>query len=143
MSEASVPEFSAVTFPAYPNASAKVRSLAEETGPDGELRGAACRGDIVMRRIQAGYGMVTPVRQLDGLRPGVSRLVPTHELVRGREHLFRPADSTDTGTRSRLRSRHSSARTELSKPLNLPGQAFKLPRRPRELNLPGRGKVLP
>jgi HK97 family phage prohead protease len=143
--EASVPEFSAVTFPAYPNASAKVRSLAEEMGPDGELRGAAFRDDTAMLRIQRGYGMVTPIRQLDGLRAGVSRLVVTHELVRGREHMFRPADSTDSATRSRLQAKRTT-RTANAGPMNLLGQPFRLPRRPHELNLPARtrhGRVLP
>jgi hypothetical protein len=115
------------------------------SGQGGELRGAAFGDDTAMLRIQRGYGMVTPLRQLDGLGPGVSRLVVTHELVRGREHLFRPADSTDTQTRSRLRSRDPE-RTATTGPLKLPGQPFRLPRRPHELNLPARtrhGRVLP
>ena len=116
-----------------------------ETAPDGEQRGAAFRDDTAMLRIQRGYGMVTPTRQFDGLRPGVSRLRPDHDLVRGREHLFRAADATDTATRSRLQANHTT-RTANPGPLNLPDQPFRLPRRPHELNLPARtrhGRVLP
>jgi hypothetical protein len=64
------------------------------------------------RRAQRGYGFATPTRPLqviyDGkretLRPGVTRIRVEHELVRDRPEAFRPCDSTDHGTRDRLRS---------------------------------------
>jgi hypothetical protein len=59
--------------------------------------------------------------------------------------VFRPADGTDTATRSRLQANHPE-RTTSDRPIRLPGQPFKLPRRPHELNLPARarhGRVLP
>jgi hypothetical protein len=41
-------------------------------------------------------------RRRETLKPGVSRLRPDHDIVRKEPYRFRPADPTDTATRSRL-----------------------------------------
>jgi len=154
--EARVMEFGPVTFPAYTGSTAAVRSLAQELGEDGELRGAAFRLDDAMRRIADGYRMVTPIRpyhldvngKRETLRPGTSRLALDHEVVRKQPHRFRPADPADTATRSRLRAlsgrttsghTHGQRRGVLSSrsPFRLPAQPLQLPRPTKP------GRVLP
>lgn len=74
------------------------------------------RPDKVVRRFKRGTGMVTPITPvkdgLEVLQPGVSRLVPDHELVVAQPHRFRPCDRSDRATAERMRQlTRSSGRT--------------------------------
>jgi phage head maturation protease len=74
--DATVAEFSPVTFPAYEGATANVRSLAEEIGYESR---DGLRDPTAVLAILKGTRMVTPVRTInfagETLRPGISRLV--------------------------------------------------------------------
>jgi hypothetical protein len=52
-----------------------------------------------VRRMRLGAGLVTPVKPVyiggELLEPGRDRMIPDHELVRGREHLFTPVHPDD------------------------------------------------
>jgi phage head maturation protease len=142
ITEARVMEFGPVTWPAYEGASAGIRSLAEEVGC--ECRDGSRSPSFVLHMLK-GTTRVTPTTPLtvtfngrsETLRPDISRLAVDHELVRKQPHRFRPADPTDTATRSRLRAKHAT-RAGNGKPLKLPGRAFRFPCRDHTPVLPAR-----
>ena len=77
------------------------------------------RPPSVVKRCHRGTGMVTPTRPLtvtyngrrERLKPGQSRLVPDHAIVRAQPTAFAACDRTDTATRDRLRSMQPSGTT--------------------------------
>jgi HK97 family phage prohead protease len=131
--EARVREFGPVTFPAYQNATADVRS---EGPPE--------RVGFTRERVLRGDEKVTPVMPLEvageQLIPGRSRLAVKHEWVRQRPEDFRPCWSGDVETRAALermrgRGRSLPLRSPTSAPLRLPSGDH------RPLRLPGRSPL--
>jgi HK97 family phage prohead protease len=147
--EVKVFEFGPVTFPAYEGATAGLRHVAEEL--DYETRDDG-RSPAAVLRMLNGTSMATPTSTLtvnvngrqETLRPGISRLRVDHDIVRQQAYRFRPADPSDTATRSRLAkltgtTTRAQRRGVLSSrsPFRLPAQPFQLPRRTTH------GRVLP
>jgi HK97 family phage prohead protease len=91
-------ELGPVTFPAYQDATAGLRSGAIVTAA------RPGRGSASHQRTLSGRGLVTPIRRLSTrggkLRPGFDRLALTHPEVRANPRQFVPADSRDMNTRT-------------------------------------------
>jgi hypothetical protein len=145
-----VDEFGPVTFPAYEGATSGLRSLPVEV--DYETRDDGRSPEAVLRMLK-GRNMCTPTSPLlvtvngrhETLRPGISRLRVDHELVRQQPCRFRPADPTDTATRSRLAKLTGSTRTGTTPHARVLSSSWvdNLPRQSDRLRLLRPSRVLP